>query len=67
MAIEINSKYNIPSLAFLKLARQLGAKFSFGSNRHDDEAGNLDYCLKMNQELGLKPADMYVPAGPRIR
>jgi len=65
--IEINSKYNIPSLAFLKLAKQLGAKFSFGSNRHDDEAGNLDYCLKMHQELGLTAADIYVPDGPRVR
>ncbi len=67
VVIEINSKYNIPSLAFLKLAKQLGAKFSFGSNRHDDEAGNLDYCLKMYQELGLKTDDMYVPTGPRVK
>jgi histidinol phosphatase-like PHP family hydrolase len=67
VAVEINSKYNIPGLAFLKMAKQLGAKFSFGSNRHDDEAGNLDYCLKMYHELGLAPADLYVPAGPRVR
>jgi len=67
VVIEINSKYNIPSLAFLKLAKKSGAKFAFGSNRHDDEAGNLDYCLKMHQELGLKAADIYVPTGPRVR
>jgi hypothetical protein len=65
VVIEINSKYNIPSLAFLKLAKQQGAKFSFGSNRHDDEPGNLDYCLKMYKECGLTAADMYVPAGPK--
>jgi histidinol phosphatase-like PHP family hydrolase len=67
VAIEINSKYNIPSITFLKMAKQLGAKFSFGSNRHDDEAGNLDYCLKMYRELGLKADDIYVPAGPRVK
>jgi len=67
VVIEINSKYNIPSIAFLKLARQQGAKFAFGSNRHDDEAGNLDYCLKMYQELGLNAENMYAPAGPRVR
>ncbi len=67
VVIEINSKYNIPSVTFLRLAKQLGAKFAFGSNRHDDEAGNLDYCLKMYQELGLKAADIYMPAGPRVK
>jgi len=67
VVIEINSKYNIPSLAFLRLAKQLGAKFCFGSNRHDDEAGNLDYCLKMSRELGLGAADIYIPAGTRVK
>ncbi len=66
VAIEINSKYQIPSVTFLNLARKQGAKFAFGSNRHDDEPGNLDYCLKMSKELGLAPAEIYVPAGPKV-
>ncbi len=65
VAIEINSKYGIPSVTFLKLAKQQGARFSFGSNRHDDEPGNLDYCLKISKELGLTPAEIYVPTGPK--
>ncbi|RPI27915.1 MAG: hypothetical protein EHM61_06890 [Acidobacteria bacterium] len=67
VVIEINSKYNIPSAAFLELAKKRGAKFSFGSNRHDDEPGNLDYCQTMYRQLRLSAADLYVPAGPKVK
>ena len=62
IAVEINSKYNIPSAAFLKLAKQAGCRFSLGSNRHDDEPGDLEYSIRMAKELGLTPQDMYLPA-----
>lgn len=63
IAVEINSKYNIPSLAFLKLAKQTGCRFTLGSNRHDDEPGNLDYSIRMVKELGLTSQDIYLPGG----
>ena len=63
IAVEINSKYNIPSLSFLKLAKQAGCRFSLGSNRHDNEPGDLVYSIRMAKELGLTPRDIYVPAG----
>jgi len=62
VAIEINSRFNIPSLAFLKMAKDAGVKFSFGSNFNGKDVGKLDYGLKMAKELGLKGNDMFVPA-----
>lgn len=63
IAIELNSKYNIPSKEFILSARKAGCRFSMGSNRHDDEPGNLDYAIRMYKECGLKSQDMYRPAG----
>ncbi len=62
VAIEINSRYRLPSLSFLKLARKAGAKFSFGSNIHGLDVGKLDYCLEAAKELGLRPKDVFTPA-----
>jgi histidinol phosphatase-like PHP family hydrolase len=64
VAIEINTA-KIPRPAFLKLARQAGARFSFGSNSHDGRgAGKLDYCLEMVRVLGLTGKDIFRPAPP---
>lgn len=64
VAIEINSRYNIPSLAFLRRAKDAGVKFSFGSNQDGADAGHLDYSLKMAKELGLARKDLFEPAPP---
>ena len=61
VAIEINARYRLPSPAFIKLAKQAGVKFSFGTNNADRDVGNLDYCLAMVQECGLTPQDMFMP------
>ncbi|MGA2631345.1 MAG: hypothetical protein ABSG54_14190 [Terriglobia bacterium] len=62
VAIEINSRYDIPSLAFLRMAKEAGVKFSFGSNAHDENVGKLDYSLQMARELGLTRKNMFMPA-----
>ena len=62
VAIEINSRYRLPSMSFLKMARNAGAKFSFGSNIHGLDAGKLDYCVEAANELGLTKDDIFVPA-----
>jgi histidinol phosphatase-like PHP family hydrolase len=62
VAIEINSRYNIPSVKFLKLARAAGIKFTFGSNAHGEDAGKLDYSLKVARDLKLTRRDMFTPA-----
>lgn len=61
VAIEINARYRIPSLRFVKRAREAGVKFSFGSNTHGREAGMLDYCLEVVRALGLTAEDLFVP------
>jgi hypothetical protein len=61
VAIEINARYRLPSPRFIKLAKQAGAKFSFGTNNGDRHVGNLDYCLQMVRECGLGWQDMFIP------
>jgi histidinol phosphatase-like PHP family hydrolase len=62
VAIEINSRYRVPSLKFLKMAKAAGATFSFGSNVHDVGVGNIDYCLEMAEALGLTGREVFKPA-----
>lgn len=64
VAIEINSQYKLPRPAFLRLAKEAGAKFSFGSNFRGPDVGILDYCLEMARELGLTRSDLFTPAPP---
>jgi histidinol phosphatase-like PHP family hydrolase len=61
VAIEINDRLRLPKAAFIKLAKQKGAKFSFGVNNADRDLGRLEYCLKMVEECGLTPQDMFTP------
>jgi histidinol phosphatase-like PHP family hydrolase len=67
VAIEINSRYRIPSLPFLRLAREAGVRFSFGSNHHGEDIGRLEYCLEMAGELGLTRQDVYTPQPPGLK
>ncbi len=62
VAIEINSRYRLPRMNFLKLARESGAKFSFGSNIHGLDVGKLDYCVQAARQLGLTKKDIFTPA-----
>ncbi len=65
IAIEINSRYKLPSPAFLKLAKAAGCKFTFGTNNGDRDVGRLDYSFQMVREIGLKWEDIWVPAVKR--
>jgi hypothetical protein len=67
VAVELNSKYEIPSAAFIRLAREEGCRFCMGSNRHDLEPGDLAYSIRMYTQCQLKPEDLYYPAGVRIK
>lgn len=62
VALEISSSYKLPKLAFLKLAKAAGIKFTFGSNGRYPNMGKLDYSLQMAAQLELKSADMFSPA-----
>ena len=61
IAIEISSRYQLPHLAFLKLAQEAGCKFTFGTNNGDRDIGKLDYSFRMVRQLGLKWQDIWMP------
>ena len=61
-AIEISSCFNVPKLPFLRMAKEAGLKFSFGSNGRYPKMGLLDYSFETAKALGLTPADIFVPA-----
>jgi hypothetical protein len=61
VAIEINSRYRLPSLAFIKLAKAAGCKFTFGTNNGDRDVGRLDYSFEMIRQAGLKWQDIWTP------
>ena len=62
VALEIDSLLKGTKLPFLKVARRMGARFSFGSNTRGKEVGDITYGLEMAKELGLKRKDMFEPA-----
>jgi len=61
VAIEINSRFNIPSQAFIAVAKRAGVTFSFGSNSHREEMGRLDYSMDVARHLGLTAKDIFTP------
>jgi 3-keto-disaccharide hydrolase len=61
VAIEINSRYRIPSPAFIKLAKSMGCKFTFGTNNPGPELGTCEYAREMVKECGLTKDDMWIP------
>ena len=67
VAIEINARFKLPGVAFIRLAKKAGARFSCGTNNGGKELGNLEYCRRMIRECGLKEDDFFKPrpAGKR--
>jgi histidinol phosphatase-like PHP family hydrolase len=62
VALEINARYKIPSIAFIRKAKAAGVKFSFGTNNvKNDDLNRLEYCLKVIREAGLTAEDMFMP------
>jgi len=66
VAIEIGARYRLPGERFLRLAKQAGARFTFGTNNTGaDDLGDWSYPLEMQRKLGLTWEDMFVPGhGP---
>ncbi len=61
VALEINSRYRIPSEKILRRAKEAGVKFSFGTNNVTNKLGKLDYCFEMITKLKLTYKDMFLP------
>jgi hypothetical protein len=62
VALEINARYKIPSIAFLKRAKEAGVKFTFGTNNvKNDDLNRMEYCVKVIRELHLTSSDIFLP------
>ncbi len=61
IAIEINARYCLPSIKFIRRAQQAGAKFAFGTNNGNRDLANLEYCRRVARICGLTEEDMFVP------
>ncbi len=61
IAIEINNRYEIPSIEFIKRAKAAGIKFTLGTNNVDPNLGRMEYGLRVIKECGLSWKDMWMP------
>lgn len=61
IAIEINSRFQIPGRRFILMAKAAGARFTFGSNQHDTNLGDIKWSRKMAKTCGLKEEDFFIP------
>ncbi len=62
VALEINARSGLPHDRFIRLAKKMGAKFTFGTNNFDDKPIDMSRCLEAIGRYGLTKDDMYVPA-----
>jgi len=61
IAIEINSRFQIPGKRFIEMAKAAGARFTFGSNQHDTNIGDINWSRRMAKACGLRKEDFFVP------
>ena len=66
VALEIQAGSAYPHERFLKLAKEMGAKFSFGSNNFDDKTKALTRWFESVESLGLHVSDLPVPRRPSV-
>jgi hypothetical protein len=61
IAIEISARLKMPNFDFIRLGKEMGVKFTFGTNNVDSNLGHLEYCLEAIESCGLETKDMWVP------
>jgi hypothetical protein len=66
IALEIQAGSAYPQARFLKLAKEMGAKFSFGSNNFDDKTKSLTRWFESMETFDLKTADVPAPKRPAL-
>ena len=67
IALEINARYKTPSAEMIKMAKEAGIKFTFGTNNTGRELGRLEYCFEMIKECGLTPDDIFTPKAHELK
>jgi hypothetical protein len=61
VALEINASSPWPHERFIRMAKSMGAKFTFGTNNFDDKPISMARCIDAIGRFGLTPDDLYVP------
>lgn len=64
VAIEIYNPKRIPSIAFLKLAKEKGCIFSSGGLFKDNKMSEPDYVYEVIDQCKLDYKDIYIPGNP---
>lgn len=59
VALEIQAESSFPRLSFLRLAKTMGAVFSFGTNNFTDQPKNLARWTEAIEALDLQPDDLW--------
>jgi len=59
VALEVQAGSAYPKPRFLKLAKEMGAKFSFGSNNFDDKIKDPSRWFEVIEQFDLRPADLW--------
>ena len=62
IAFEINDMSHTPHEEFIRMAKEQGLRFTFGSDSRNNNAGRLAYCKRIAKKCGLKADDFYTPA-----
>ncbi|MBR4433159.1 MAG: DUF1080 domain-containing protein [Bacteroidaceae bacterium] len=62
IALEINPRYRIPSMKIIRMAKERGLHFTFGTNNVDANFGRLEYCLDAIEACGLTADDIWFPS-----
>lgn len=65
-AVEIDSSVRLPTMPFLRMAKEEDIRFSFGASSQGSRINPLDWSIATARELGLTRQDMFQPA-PRGR
>ena len=66
VAIEINNRFKIPSVAFVARAKKAGVKFTVGTNNADKNFSGAEYALDVIKKCGLTKDDFYMPVNKRV-
>lgn len=61
IALEIQATSEYPHDRFVGMAKEMGAKFSFGTNNFDDVPIDMKRCFDVIERFGLTADDFYKP------
>jgi histidinol phosphatase-like PHP family hydrolase len=65
IAIEINNRYRLPSVAFIEKAKKAGVKFTVGTNNMNKDFSGAEYALEVIKKCQLTQNDFYQPVNKR--